>query len=171
MTLTDKVSTGVALIGGIAIIGMFCSIIYDVFMRYFFNRPTRWAVDLGELLMLPVIYLAAALVLREDGHIRVDILISRIRGRLRVTIEFILLLLGIIWGVVIAWMGWVDFFDFWERGRTTDSGHLPMAPWVLFIGLGGTLLVIVFIIKITERASQLIRQSKDAKTTEKSHGG
>ncbi|MFN8533927.1 MAG: TRAP transporter small permease [Dehalococcoidia bacterium] len=153
----ERVIDFAALLGGVAGLAMFAVITYDVFMRYFLTRPTRWAVDVAELLMLPMVYLPSAAVLRAGGHVRVDLVVRNISGRARVALELFLYALSLIFVTVVAWQGWVIFFDFARRGRTSQIGDLPVAPAAVFIAIGATLLFIETLVRIGATVAELRR--------------
>jgi C4-dicarboxylate transporter DctQ subunit len=49
----------------------------EILMRYFLNRPQIWAVEVTEYTMLYITFLGSAWLLREEGHVKMDILIWR----------------------------------------------------------------------------------------------
>ena len=50
----------------------------DVLLRYVFNAPLSWGVEISEISLLWITMLGSAYVLREGGHIRVDLLFNMI---------------------------------------------------------------------------------------------
>ena len=48
----------------------------EVLLRYGFNRPIAWVVELSEYALLWITFLGASYVLRHGGHVRVDILLQ-----------------------------------------------------------------------------------------------
>ncbi len=77
----DKLSkvVGVASIAMVFI--MMVAMMYEVVMRYLFNAPTIWAMELCENMMLLFVPLGGAMVLMEGGHINVDIIYGRLSPR------------------------------------------------------------------------------------------
>lgn len=61
-------------ISAIFIISMMLSICGEVFMRYLLKKPLMWTVEISEYLQMYVTFLAAAYVLRHDGHVKLEIL-------------------------------------------------------------------------------------------------
>jgi TRAP-type C4-dicarboxylate transport system permease small subunit len=57
-------------------VGMTLAICAEVLLRYGFNSPIRWVVELSEYALLWITFLGAAWVLRNGGHVRVDILLQ-----------------------------------------------------------------------------------------------
>lgn len=166
--LIGRVNFGGALFGGLAVFCMCLTITYDVILRYFFNRPTQWAVEVGELLMLPTVFLAAALVLRDDGHIRADILYRRITGFKRIVLDLALYIMGLAWSFVLLWEGWQIFYEFLKRGKTTPSAELPTYPPMFLAAVGCTFLVIECLFRIGDTLRKLRgHEFQDASVGEK----
>ena len=110
----------------------------DVILRYCFNRPIHWMLEITEYIMLYIPFLGAALVLKEEGHIRVDILINhlseRSRGRLNVITSFV----GGIVMLIYTWFGGQVTWDYFKRGvPTLESLKTPMFLILMIIPIGG----------------------------------
>lgn len=65
-------------IGGIFSVIMTLIVVYAVLARYLFKRPIGWSEEIAVYLMIWVVFLGAAYTLKENAHIGVDILISRL---------------------------------------------------------------------------------------------
>ena len=68
---------------------MFSITTINVFTRYLFNSPIPWAVELGRYCFVGVIFLGAIYVMRENGHIGLDIFIGMLPKKLNTAIVFI----------------------------------------------------------------------------------
>lgn len=66
----------------------------DVLLRYAFNRPIHWMLEITEYIMLYIPFLGAALVLKDDGHIRVDLILTRFNEKNRVWIDILTSFVG-----------------------------------------------------------------------------
>jgi len=62
--------------GTLLLVAITLSICAEVALRYGFNSPIRWVVELSEYALLWITFLGAAWVLRHGGHVRVDILLQ-----------------------------------------------------------------------------------------------
>lgn len=58
----------------VAIVVMTLSVTYEVISRYAIGRPTIWVTEVSSYLLVGVAFLGAAWTLREDGHIRMELL-------------------------------------------------------------------------------------------------
>ena len=55
----------------------------NVFMRFFLNNPIVYAVEFGRYCFVAIIYLGAIYVMREDGHIGLDMIVNNMSVKLR----------------------------------------------------------------------------------------
>lgn len=67
------------------------SLVYfaQVICRYVFNAPVMWVDEVSGFMFVWLSFLGWAVVLAEDGHVRIDILLVRLPGRLRRLCEWI----------------------------------------------------------------------------------
>jgi TRAP-type C4-dicarboxylate transport system permease small subunit len=117
----------------------------DVLLRYSFNRPISWMLELTEYAMLYIPFLGAAFVLKEDGHIRIDLVITflseRSRGWLNVVTSFV----GGVVMLTYTWFGAQVTLDYFKRGvPSLESLKTPMFFILMIIPIGGLLFSIQF---------------------------
>ena len=78
-----------ALISGIAIFILILLAVRSVGGREFFERPLSGYVDWIVQLMPLIAILAVSFAMRDGTHIRMDLLVSRLRGRVLWTFELV----------------------------------------------------------------------------------
>jgi C4-dicarboxylate transporter, DctQ subunit len=117
----------------------------DVILRYCFNRPIHWMLEITEYIVLYIPFLGAALVLKENGHIRVDILISRLSERKRCIMDIVASFIG---GVIMStyiWFGGQVTWEFYKRGvPSLESLKTPMFLILMIIPIGGFFFAVQF---------------------------
>ena len=115
---------------------------YEVVARYVFNSPTNWAHE-GMFLMFGMQYLlSGALTLREDAHVRVDVLYLLLSDRAKAMTSlassfFFFLFTGALFftGIIFA----MDSIAVWEVSFTEWAIHFW--PVKLTIVLGALMLL------------------------------
>lgn len=77
----DKVIVGFGLASGILIVlnGLFSS--YEVIMRYFFNAPTVWVLEITIYLVIASTFFALAYALLQKAHVKVDFITNYLTPR------------------------------------------------------------------------------------------
>jgi TRAP-type C4-dicarboxylate transport system permease small subunit len=91
--------------------------------------------DLVETLV--VVGIAFALVYGQlhDRHLRAEITIERLRGRVKSGVESLLGILNLFYWVVLLWAGATMFQDKWGKGESTEILKVPVMCLLLLFRL------------------------------------
>ena len=148
-----KLETLFAFFSGLAAFSLMFLAVYSVAGREVFASPMLGYVDWIELLMPIIAIMGVAYVQRNGIHIRMDIIIGQMSGRLLWAIEFIGILLILILMLALVWGSWAHFdrsFDMskplWSRDSTIDVG-LPIWPAKLIVPLAFGLLCLRLVLQ------------------------
>lgn len=143
-----KIENLFALISGLAAFSLMILAVVSVGGRNFFNRPLSGYVDWIELIMPLIAFMAISYTQRDGGHIRMDIVVSRLRGRVLWCAEFLTTFLVILLMILLIWGSWAHFqrsFDWgspmWSRDSTIDIG-LPIWPAKLLVPVAFSILAL-----------------------------
>ena len=142
----DRLSAGLGLVSGILLIlnGLFCS--YEVMVRYFFNSPTVWVMEITIYVVIASTFLALSYVLVQKAHVRVDTFINYLSPRTAATLEAFTSVLAILYCLVLDWQSakiTYGLYESWEVSPTLLK--IPMFIPQLFIPLGSLFLTLQFI--------------------------
>ncbi|MCF2870323.1 TRAP transporter small permease [Octadecabacter sp. G9-8] len=123
-----------ALISGISVFVLMVLAVVSVTGRNAMNAPLPGYVDWIEQAMPLIAFMGISYVMREGGHIRMDIVVGKLRGRLLYGVEMITTLAVLLLMVLLVWGTWAHFdrsFDFaapmWSRDSSMDIA-LPIWP-------------------------------------------
>ena len=123
-----------ALISGISVFALMVLAVVSVTGRNFFEQPLPGYVDWIEQAMPLIAFMGISYVMREGGHIRMDIVVGKLRGRVLYIVELITTLCVLCLMVLLVWGSWAHFdrsFDFaapmWSRDSSMDIA-LPIWP-------------------------------------------
>jgi TRAP-type mannitol/chloroaromatic compound transport system permease small subunit len=112
-------------------------IVYEVVMRYLFNRPTLWVFDVSYFLTSIIVILGAAYTLQTKGHVSVDVFYERFLPRTRALIDVVLylLLFFTLWILIINVM-LPHVINSYLRGERAATGIWrpliwPFKAWIL----------------------------------------
>jgi C4-dicarboxylate transporter, DctQ subunit len=72
----DRLIAALADVSGFFIAFMVLSVCAEVVMRHVFRHPLSWTVEITEYLQLYAAFFAAAVVLKEDGHVSLNIAVE-----------------------------------------------------------------------------------------------
>jgi TRAP-type mannitol/chloroaromatic compound transport system permease small subunit len=116
---------------------------YEVVARYVFNSPTNWAHE-SMFLMFGMQYLiAGGFCLRENAHVRVDVIYSMLSKRTQAILDVITSAFFLIFVITLLVTGWIFFNDAFEVMEVSNSEwHIQYWPVKFALPLGAFLLMI-----------------------------
>ena len=134
-----KLESLMNLMAGIVIFALVFLAVYNVLGRYIFNAPVPGYVDWTEQFMATFAFLGLAFCQREGGHIRMDIVVGALRGRMLWFAEFLSILFMLLLTTALIYGTWFHFdrsFDWgaplWSRDSSIDIA-LPLWPAKLIV--------------------------------------
>lgn len=137
----DRITVWSGYCGAFLLFFAMLAVNFDVIARYLFNRPTMWAFDISRWTLLFATLLLAAWVLHEDGHVKIDIVPTRLKEKPRVVIETITSFLTIVGCVVLFYQGAMSAAeDFISGIKTSDIIEIRKFWLSVPIAVGGFLL-------------------------------
>ena len=155
MKLSTKVATTfnrtndiLALLASVILIFIWWSVLAEIVMRYFLNRPLIWVVEITEMLLVYIAFLTAAWLLKREGHVTIEIVLEQLKPSSRALINTITSVLCAILCLFVMWYSVETTWDLFQRG--TASFTMIMLPkWItlVIVPVGFFLLFIQFLIR------------------------
>ncbi|MCA0869860.1 TRAP transporter small permease [Seohaeicola saemankumensis] len=142
-----------ALLSGLAIFSLMFLAAYSVTGRKFFGSPMMGYIDYIEAAMPIIAIMGISYVQRGGGHIRMDMVIGAMKGRMLWFFELVSVLLILVLIVALTWGAWEHFarsFDcarpLCSRDSSIDIG-LPTWPSKLVVPIAFGVLVLRLILQ------------------------
>ncbi|WP_121065924.1 TRAP transporter small permease subunit [Chachezhania antarctica] len=149
-----KLESFLALLSGIGVFALIAMAAISVGGRNLFNAPLPGYVDWIEQAMPLIAFMGISLVQREGGHIRMDIVVSRFRGRALWAVEFLGVFLILVLMVMLVWGTYSHFqrsFDWaapmWSRDSSIDIG-IPLWPAKLLAPVAFSVLSVRLVLQL-----------------------
>ncbi|MEX5729068.1 TRAP-type C4-dicarboxylate transport system permease small subunit [Rhodovulum iodosum] len=149
-----RIERVLALISGLAVFGLMVLAVLSVSGRNFFNQPLPGYVDWIQQAMPLIAFMGIAFAQRDGGHIRMDILVGALRGRVLWAAEFVTTLAMLVLMVLLVWGSFAHFqrsFDFaapmWSRDSSFDI-HLPLWPAKLLAPIAFSVLCVRLVLQL-----------------------
>ena len=143
-----------ALLSGLAIFSLMFLAAYSVISRKFFGAPMMGYIDYIEAAMPIIAIMGISYVQRDGTHIRMDMLVGNLSGRVLWLFELISVILILVLIVALTWGAWDHFarsFDcsrpFCSRDSSIDIG-LPTWPSKLVVPIAFAVLVLRLLLQI-----------------------
>lgn len=130
---------------GVLLVFVMCTITYAVISRYFFSKPIGWISEISGYILIPLAVLAAPVLLRDGGHIKVDVITNLVSKKVNSVLTIITSFLGSALFLVITWFGLKVTADMYAKNYLTDT-FLSVPKFILvgIVTLGVFLITIQY---------------------------
>lgn len=149
-----KIEGLLALLSGVAVFSLMGLAVVHVTGRYFFNAPLAGYIDFVEQAMPLIAFMGISYTQREGGHIRMDILIGRLRGRALWAAEFVsvffilLLMLALVWGTWEHGLRAINWNAPYWSGDSSIDINLPLWPAKMLAPLAFSILSLRLVLQL-----------------------
>ena len=144
----DFTLDSLAFLAAFLIVFAMISVSVDVFSRFFFNAPIGWVLEITEYILLYIPFLGATWLLREDGHVNVDVIYNLLNPKNKRIVRICTSIACSIICAILAYWGTITTWDHFRRG-IVNIEILRVPKWIIIIVIpvGFFLLSIEFLRK------------------------
>ncbi|MGE0151545.1 MAG: TRAP transporter small permease [Reyranellaceae bacterium] len=144
----ERLLSGLSTLFAVALGGLVAAMCLDVVIRWLWTGSLSWVTELTEYVIYGGTFLAAPWVLRQGGHVRVDILLLHLPPRRAIALERLLDTVGIALSLLLAWYGAIAVRDAW-RDNMIQFKTWNTPEWLLLlpIPIGCALLAVEFALR------------------------
>ena len=170
----DRLSAWFGKTFGWLIILMTFGMAYEVLVRYAFNRPTPWALDLSFIMYGTLFMMGGAYTLSRGGHVRGDFIYRTWRPQTQALVDLVLYVLFFFPGILaLVFTGWKYSARSWGYAEVSvnSPAGIPIYQFKSVIVAAGILLLIqglaqVFRCIICMRTGVWLEGEEDVEETE-----
>ncbi len=144
----SRVEDAVTLFAAAVIFVLMLFVVCEVIGRYVFNRPIPGAIDWIEVYMAIFAFLPAAYAQRLGVHVRMELVVAKMRGRLLWAVECFAVCIGVVYCLIIIDKSWEHFLRSVIEGDSTIDVQLQTWPGKLVVPIALVLLCIRLIIQV-----------------------
>ncbi|MCY4503673.1 MAG: TRAP transporter small permease [Alphaproteobacteria bacterium] len=123
-------------------------VVAEVLGRKLFNHPIPGAIDWVEVYMAIFAFLPAAYAQRLGVHVRMELVISKMRGRFLWASECFAVIIGVIYCLIIIDKSWEHFLRAYIDGDSTIDVQLQTWPGKFVVPFALVLLCIRLSIQV-----------------------
>ncbi|NSZ17825.1 TRAP transporter small permease subunit [Agrobacterium vitis] len=129
----------------------------NAIIRYLFNISSNGWLEIQWYLFAYVVVLGAAHTLRQNGHVRVDLIYGAVSERKRLWIDLIGLVFFLLpVCIYLTWLCWPFFWLSYQQGEmSANAGGLIRWPVKLILVAGFGLLVLQGLSEMVKRIAAL----------------
>ncbi len=142
----DRTIDILALLAAILLILIMLAVNGQVVSRYFLGRMSGEVFEITTYSLLFITFLASAWLLREEGHIKMDLILNQLNPNHQALLNVITSILGVIICLAFTWYGVQVAWDQFQGGYYIVSElEPPRWPIVAIIPVGSFLLLVQFL--------------------------
>lgn len=162
--LLSRIITGISLAAEVAaelaLAGLLLLVFHEVIVRYVFNSPTLYSVELSEYLLILVAFMSIGWALKEDHHVQVRFVVDTFPQKVRCVFDICTSLLVMVFCAILVWKGSRIALTAYS-GNYHSSSLLNFPLWIpySFIPLGALVMCLQYIVRIGDRAFALLDEN------------
>jgi len=144
--LFDYINIIMVVISAILLLGLTFIVGADITLRYLFNKPLGWVKEVSEYTLVGLGFLAAAWILKDDAHVKMDLVLNKVGQKAQTMMNIITSGISTIVLLITTWFTLRVIVDFYQTKLVAPTVLEP-PKWVLLtpIFVGCLLLAIQFI--------------------------
>ncbi|MBT8762433.1 TRAP transporter small permease [Desulfohalobiaceae bacterium Ax17] len=135
--LADKLSNISAYLSGILMILIVILITFEIFLRAFFNTSTLIADEYSAYFFVGVVMLGLAYTLKENSHIRITLISSRLNKKINKYLDLSVTLIAVLICSFLLYHSILMAYDTYSLEMTADTiAETPLYLPQLFLPIG-----------------------------------
>lgn len=149
VSLSERLCSISGAIAGFGVLLLVFIVVNDVVMRYVFNRPTTWGLEISQYLALYVTMLSICYVMLLDRHVNIDMLVIHLPKNIQNTLKLFAYSVCLFFGLMMTWItGETTLGAYREWWRSNSQLMLPLFPVYLMMPVGFALFSLECVCKI-----------------------
>ncbi len=141
-----------AIVAGVALLLLMLLTVYAVVMRYIFNAPILWALDVGRMGLVVLVFFGLGYCGLTGGHIAVDFISVFVPPKAVKITDVVIRSSCFVLIALMAWFGLQQGLDAIEMGEGTNELEIPLAPFFGILAFGCVVYCIVLLIQVSRAA-------------------
>lgn len=143
----DRTSNLLAFFGASLIIFIMLAVGTEVAVRQFLGSSVRGLLEITEYALLYITFSGAAWLLKREGHVKMDLILNRLRPRAQALLNIITSIFGVFTCFVLTWYSIIVTWEVFRIDYHLEHGVIspPLFPIILIIPVGCFLLSIQFL--------------------------
>jgi len=123
-------------------------IVISVFMRRVLNSPLIFGEDLSSYILLGMVFLGLAYTMMTEGHVRVDLVISKVSEKTYVILEKVFNILGALYALILFVGSFLLIRHFYMKHTISPVLEVPLyIPGILLV-LGSFALLLQMVAQL-----------------------
>ncbi|MFC3881106.1 TRAP transporter small permease [Algoriphagus namhaensis] len=129
---------------------MVVNVTWQVFSRYILNDPSSWTDEVSRYMLVWLGLLGAAYVSGKNGHLAIDVILTKLKGKKSYVVNVIIHVLIILFAaIVMVWGGGNLVYITQVLEQKTATLQVPLSWIYMMIPLSGVFVIFYHISHIS----------------------
>ena len=138
-------------VSGVLILASMLIICYGVVLRYVLGASTVWQTELAIYFLMFAAFVGGAYGLKHGDHVRIDVVVNRLPGRVRLFVNLVAVVLSFLFIAIIGVLSFDVWWDAVQRGRRSSTAwNIPLGYPYFMLPLGMTLMALQYLVIAAE---------------------
>ncbi len=149
------------ILSGILIVLMSLFTFSEVILRYVFNKPTLWTVDVCRYMLIYSVFLSSSIALEEGSHIKIDLLVEHLNIKKKRPLSLFSLGVSLVYLIILLWKS-ITFLKLSYTGKWVTMSHIAIHTHYLYFAMviGLSLLILTYLFKTINEFLKIGNQSQ-----------
>lgn len=143
----DRLIDIMALVAGALLCLLVVTVCANVLSRYFHLFAMPWALDVVEHSLYLITFLGAPWVLREQGHIAIDVFLQQLSPRPRAVVDRIAYAIGAVVCAILLYIACQVWLQSFLAGTTIHRTYVYPEWWLLSVAPPNFLILLVIFLR------------------------
>ncbi|MFC1906600.1 TRAP transporter small permease [Chloroflexota bacterium] len=157
LTFLNRITKTLHAIATLIVLTMLLLTLYAVAMRYLFNSPLTWSLELVQFMLVAMGYLSFSYVQSQRMHVGIEFALTRLSDRKRAIVGIITSFCALILFSLILYSSFgysMEALHFWEL---SEEAHIPVFPSVILVPIGSFVMCLQVISDLLNNARRALR--------------
>ena len=139
--------------GGIAMFLMMVQVGADVTLKYLFNKPVRYTLEMvSSYYMVAVVFLPLGLVTMEKAHVVVELFTQGLKPRALALVNALASILALVYACLLTWRSYLVAVKKTKVRESWEAATLDIQVWPSrwFLTIGCALMALYLVVLIVE---------------------
>ena len=147
----EKLVKGSGILGAFLFLLVMFITTYEVLVRYLFNAPTTWSLEISVILTIWGTFLGVAYTLQQGGHTQVDLVVNRLSELNRRILRIFVYLFVLLFSIFLTWASLLPAVEAYIIKEVTQSyTRTPLVILMISVPIGGFLLILEIVRELAE---------------------
>jgi C4-dicarboxylate transporter DctQ subunit len=142
----DAIMFIMMIIAGVLLVGLVVIVGSDITLRSFFNKPQGWVKEVSEYILVYLCFLVPAWILRDEGHVKMDMVINALKPRAQCVLNIITTIMSALICIIMAWFSLTVTVNLYQTKYFTPTVlEMPKFIFIAVIFIGYLMLTLQLI--------------------------